>query len=102
MSKDRTAVAKVFGGDNGVAARLSTDLTNFLKSDGAIDARTDSLNATLKKVQDDSVALDARMLVLQQRYTKQYTALDSLLTQLQSTSSYLTSQLASLPGGSSK
>jgi flagellar hook-associated protein 2 len=102
LNNDRTSVAKVFGGDNGVAARLSTDLTNFLKDGGAIDARTDSLNTTLKKVQDDNDALDARMLVLQQRYTKQYTALDSLLTQLQSTSSYLTSQLASLPGGSSK
>jgi flagellar hook-associated protein 2 len=102
LNNDRTSVAKVFGGDNGVAARLSTDLTSFLKDDGAIDARTDSLNATLKKVQDDNDALDARMVVLQKRYTTQYTALDSLLTQLQSTSNYLTSQLASLPGGSSK
>lgn len=102
LNNDRTSVAKVFGGDNGVAARLSNDLTNILKDGGAIDARTDSLNATLKKVQDDSDALDARMLVLQQRYTKQYTALDALLTQMQSTSNYLSSQLASLPGGSSK
>jgi flagellar hook-associated protein 2 len=85
-----------------VAARLSTDLTNFLKDGGAVDARSDSLNATLKKVQDDTDALDARMLVIQKRYTKQFTALDALLTQMQGTSDYLTSQLASLPGASSK
>jgi flagellar hook-associated protein 2 len=102
LNADRTSVSKVFGGDNGVASRLSTDLTNFLKDGGAIDARTDSLNATLKKVQDDTDALDARMLVIQRRYTKQFTALDGLLQQLQSTSNYLTSQLAALPGGSSK
>jgi flagellar hook-associated protein 2 len=102
LSADRSAVAKVFTGDNGVAARLSTDLTNFLKDDGAIDARSDSLNATLKKVQDDTDALDARMLVIQKRYTKQFTALDALLTRMQGTSDYLTSQLASLPGASSK
>jgi flagellar hook-associated protein 2 len=101
LNADRTSVSKVFGGDNGVASRLSTDLTNFLKDGGAIDARTDSLNATLKKVQDDTDALDARMLVIQRRYTKQFTALDGLLQQLQSTSNYLTSQLAALPGGSS-
>jgi len=102
LNADRTSVAKVFGGDNGVAARLSNDLTSMLKDGGAIDARTDSLNADLKKVQTDGDALDARMLVIQQRYTKQFTALDALLTQLQGTSNYLTSQLASLPGGSSK
>jgi len=102
LAADRTSVAKVFGGDTGVAARLATDLTNTLKDGGAIDARTDSLNADLKKVQDDNDALDARMAVLQARYTKQYTALDTLLSQMQGTSDYLTSQLASLPGGSSK
>jgi flagellar hook-associated protein 2 len=102
LDNDRTSVAKVFGGDSGVAARLSTDLTNVLKSGGAIDARTTSLNADLKKVQDDTDALDARMQVLTDRYTKQYTALDTLLSQMQSTSDYLSSQLASLPGGSSK
>ena len=102
LNADRTAVAKVFGGDNGVASRLSTDLTAMLKTGGAIDARTTSLNSDLKKVQADSDALDARMQVIQTRYTKQFTALDALLQQLQSTSNYLTSQLASLPGGSSK
>ncbi|MEJ0039121.1 MAG: flagellar filament capping protein FliD [Gammaproteobacteria bacterium] len=102
LTADRTSVAKVFGGDNGVAARLSTDLTSALKSGGAIDARTTSLNADLKKVQDDNDALDARMQVLSDRYTRQYTALDTLLTQMQGTSDFLTSQLASLPGGSSK
>jgi flagellar hook-associated protein 2 len=102
LDADRSSVAKVFGGDNGVAARLSDHLTTVLKDGGAIDARTDSINADLKKVQDDNDALDARMKVIQDRYTKQFTALDTLLTQLQSTSSYLTSQLASLPGGSSR
>ena len=102
LNADHTSLAKVFGGDNGVAARLSTDLTDFLKNGGAIDSRTNSLNSDLKKVQDDNDALDARMLVIQDRYTRQFTALDGLLQQLQTTSNFLTSQLASLPGGSTK
>ena len=102
LSADRQSVAKVFGGTTGVAARLSKDLSGFLQSGGAIAARTTSLNSDLKRVQTDTDALNARLQVIQARYTKQFTALDALLTQLQSTSNYLTSQLASLPGGSGR
>ena len=38
------------------------------------------------------------MVVFQARYLKQFNALDSLLTQMQSTSSYLTQQLSNIPG----
>jgi flagellar hook-associated protein 2 len=99
LTADHLSVAQVFGGDNGVASRLSTDLDAFLKSGGGIDTRTNALNATLKQVQTDTDALDAKMQVIQDRYTKQFTALDALLQQLQNTSNYLTSQLSSLPGG---
>lgn len=99
ISADSSSVAKVFGTPNtGVAARLSKDLTAMLKDGGAIDSRNDSLQADLKTIQADSDALDARMTVIQTRYTKQFTALDTLLTQLQSTSNYLTSQLSSISG----
>ena len=39
------------------------------------------------------------MAVLQARYLKQFNALDSLLTQMQSTSSYLTQQLVPSSSG---
>jgi len=97
LTADPNSVAKVFGGDTGVAGKLSTDLDKMLKDGSGIDVRSDQLNATLKSVQDDKDQLDARMQVIQDRYTKQFTALDTLLTQLQSTSNYLSSQLASLP-----
>ena len=97
LQADPNSVAKVFGGDTGVAGKLSKDLDNVLKDGAGIDVRTDQLNDTLKSVQDDKDQLDVRMKVIQDRYTKQFTALDTLLTQLQSTSNYLTSQLASLP-----
>jgi flagellar hook-associated protein 2 len=97
LTADPNSVAKVFGGDTGVAGKLSKDLDNVLKDGAGIDVRSTQLNDTLKSVQDDKDQLDARMQVIQDRYTKQFTALDTLLTQLQSTSNYLTSQLASLP-----
>ena len=42
-------------------------------------------------------AQNARMQVLQTQYTNQFTALNTLLSQLQATSSYLTQALAQLP-----
>jgi septal ring factor EnvC (AmiA/AmiB activator) len=42
-------------------------------------------------------AQNARMQLLQTQYTNQFTALNTLLSQLQATSSYLTQALAQLP-----
>lgn len=42
--------------------------------------------------------VNARMAIVQQQYLKQFTALDNLLSQLQTTSSFLTQQIDSLPG----
>lgn len=98
LTADPNSVAKVFGGTDGVAGKLSAHLDTMLKDGAAIDVRTDALNKTLEQVQDDKDALDVRMKTVQDRYTKQFTALDTLLTQLQSTSNYLATQLASISG----
>jgi flagellar hook-associated protein 2 len=98
LAADRQSVQKVFGSENGVSKRLSDHLESMLKDGSALDSRNDALNAELKRIDDDTTALDARMALISKRYTKQFTALDGLLTQLQSTSNYLSSQLANLPG----
>jgi len=56
------------------------------------------LNERLADISDQREALDVRMNAIESRYLKQFTALDTLISQLQSTSSFLTSQLANLPG----
>jgi flagellar hook-associated protein 2 len=100
LDTDSKSVEKVFGGDKGVAARLSTHIEAMLKDGSALDTRTDSLQSDLTRVEKDTEALDARMVVVEARYRKQFTALDMLLTQLQTTSNYLSTQLASI--GSNK
>jgi flagellar hook-associated protein 2 len=67
-----------------------------LSSAGEIATRNAGLARRQDELADRREALDARMLVIQQRYLKQFTALDSLLAQLQSTSTYLTQQLDGL------
>ncbi len=65
----------------------------------ALDSRNDALNAELKRIDDDTTALDARMDAhLQSAIRSSSPRSTALLTQLQSTSNYLSSQLANLPG----
>ncbi len=91
------AVKHLFSDEDGVAQRMDKIVSPHLSFDGSIAQRNKSLDDRTKKLEDDQSALDARMLVIEQRYSKQFTALDSLLAQLQSTSAYLGQQLANLP-----
>ena len=81
----------------GVAARLYAQVDARLTSGSDLDSR----NTTLKRQMDDigreKEALALRMEQIEARYRKQFTALDSLLSQLQTTSSYLSQQLANIP-----
>ena len=65
---------------------------------GLLDARTKALNDRLKGLQTDRDRLDVRIARIEDNYRRQFTALDGLVAQLQSTSSFLTQELARLPG----
>ena len=54
----------------------------------------------MEDITDQRVALDERMIAVEQRLREQFTALDSLVGQLNNTSAFLGQQLASLPGAS--
>jgi flagellar hook-associated protein 2 len=65
---------------------------------GLLDARTKALNDRLKGLLSDRDRLDVRIARIEDNYRRQFTALDGLVSQLQSTSSFLTQELARLPG----
>jgi flagellar hook-associated protein 2 len=71
-----------------------TDL--LLDTDGVIDAKDDSLNGQLDNVQTQIERQELHMDSYEKLLIAQFTALDQTLAILQSTSSYLTSQLATL------
>ena len=86
----------MFGSTNGIAATLSAQIDSRLESDGAIEIRSQNLvkqKLALDKKQSD---IDVRMEAVLKRYIKQFTSLDTLLSQLQTTSSYLTQQFDAL------
>lgn len=82
---------------SGIAAQLDKLLESYLESDGTIDSRTTSLNDRLSDINDEREALSLRSERIEARYLKQFIALDTLLSQLQTTSQFLTQQLANLP-----
>jgi flagellar hook-associated protein 2 len=90
-------VAKIFGSENGVAARLFKQMDARLSSSSDVETRTKRLNDDIKSIAKDKEALALRMEQVQARYKRQFAALDSLLSQMQNTSSYLAQQLANLP-----
>jgi flagellar hook-associated protein 2 len=93
------AVGQLFSADKvGVAVKLGDLLDQYLGASGLFDRRAESLNASIKDIGDQRTTLTDRLTALQARYTKQFNALDSLLSKLQGTSNYLTQQLGNLPG----
>jgi flagellar hook-associated protein 2 len=88
------AVAAVFAGENGLAARLEAQLARVLAADGDIALRDKGISTRRKDLESRQEALELRMVSIQTRYLKQFSALDTLLARMQTTASYLTQQLA--------
>jgi flagellar hook-associated protein 2 len=96
LADGATALQSLFGGDDGLAGKLNSALDKWVGNDGILETRTDNLNKQLDDLSDRQDELDARMDALTTRYTRQFSTLDTLLTKLNSTSSYLTQQFDAL------
>lgn len=81
----------------GYASLLNNQVTDFLSSKGAISSATNSLNTTIKQIQQQESDWQDQMTQMQNRYLAQFTALDATMAKLQNTSDYLKQVL----GGSS-
>ncbi len=81
----------------GVADQLNTLIDSFIQSSGVISSRTGSLQDALDTIAEQRTALDRRMQTVEARFRSRFTALDTLMSQLQNTSNFLTQQLANLP-----
>lgn len=82
----------------GYAAKLSQWATSALNTDSFLTARTEGINKTIADIGKRRTELEARLVTIEKRYRAQFTALDAMLSNMNSTSNFLTSQLANLPG----
>ncbi|HKR75088.1 MAG TPA: flagellar filament capping protein FliD [Rhodanobacter sp.] len=96
LQSDPAAVQDLFAGTNGYATRLNSMLDGFTSSNGILATRTASIQNQLSNLSQESAALTARMNVYATQLRQQYTALDTLMSSLNNTSSYLTSSLQAM------
>lgn len=95
MTTSFSDVTNLFSGATGFATRLDAWATSVVQTGGLIDARTTSLNTSIKEYNDRISKLEARMTVLKKQYTTTYTNLNTMLSNMNSTSAYLTQQFSS-------
>ncbi len=97
LASDPDSVRRLFGTGGTIASRLGSQLDGALDAaTGTLTQRTGSLNRRIGDLSDQMDALDRRMEAVRSRYMAQFTAMDTLVAQMQSTSSYLTQQLSAL------
>jgi flagellar hook-associated protein 2 len=95
------AVQQFFVGNgttDGFAASVDALTSFYTDSDGIIQNRIDSRTSQLDRLDDDRLAFGRRMESLEARLFAQYNAMDLLVSQLNSTSSYIMAQLDNMPG----
>ena len=80
----------------GVAERTVDLVSSFVGADGAIESRTESLNRDLEQIQQNQARLEERIAAYRERLVSQFTAADSLISQLNNTRDYVSQQLAAL------
>ena len=81
----------------GLADELSMRIDEFLRSDGAIATREESLNNSLSKLDDDEKMLDRRIERYQQRLIQQYINMERIISGLNSSGDFLDNLIDTLP-----
>lgn len=79
----------------GYAAQLDRAITSLLKDDGLLAARTQGMQSSITRLDKQTEAINVRLTAIEARYRAQFTKLDTLLSSMSTTSSFLTQQIAS-------
>ena len=91
-------VGRLFASEGGFATSLTTLVEAFLDTDGQIETRLEGLNTDVEDISEQREDLARRLEAVEARLFVQFNALDTLVAELNNTSSFLGQQLGSLPG----
>lgn len=92
-------INELFAGDGtvtGFAKTLESKIKGMLDSEGILGARTDGINRSIKALENRKEAMEFRLTRIEARYSAQFTSLDGMMASMNTTSSYLSQQLAGL------
>lgn len=97
INTDFAAVTNTLNAFGTTFSDLGDQATRY---NGLLTNRTEGLSATISRMEDQRIKIESRLEQTEKRLRAQFTSLDVLLGQLNTTSSFLTQQLASLnPSG---
>lgn len=80
----------------GYASLLDSWATSALSTKGMLSNRTDGINSSIKDIGKRRTEMETRLMAVEKRYRAQFVALDTMLSSMNQTSTYLTQQLAKL------
>ncbi|MBB3321112.1 flagellar filament capping protein FliD [Atlantibacter sp. RC6] len=89
------------GKETGITTKMASTIKEYLADDGIIDSAQDSINATLKKLTKQYLATSESIDATVARYKAQFTQLDTMMSKLNSTSTYLSQQFTAMSNSSS-
>ncbi|MEM5384681.1 flagellar filament capping protein FliD [Paraburkholderia phymatum] len=90
LTSNSSAVSSLFNSTNGMGVTLNNLVTTYTQTSGIIDQRTNALNADLQNLSDQQTNLTNYQTTLTKQYNAQFTALNTLMAQMQSNTQYLT------------
>lgn len=96
MTTNFNDVANLFNSATGYATKFDSLATTALAAGGTFATRTSGINQSIKSIGDQISSLETRMVGIEKRYRTQYSQLNVMLSQMGSTSAYLTQQLSRL------
>lgn len=91
-----TGARGTVGFTQGYAYQLNNLAAGFLGASGLIAGRTSGIGETIKDINKQKDVFAERLLDVEKRYRAQYTALDTVISSMSATSSFLTQQFAAL------
>lgn len=94
--KGATDIAKMFTGDSGLVSRMNKATESYVGTTGSLATRVTDLNTKLTDLTTQQAELDRRMEALQTSLTAKYTAMDTMIAQLNASSSSIMTTLNSL------
>lgn len=98
IAADATGVANLV---SKVGTAYNQSIERVIGLSGSIKISTDSMNNMIRDLDKRQEAIELRLTTIETRYRRQFSALDTLMSNMGQTSSYLAQQLANLPKVSS-
>ncbi|MFQ2019096.1 flagellar filament capping protein FliD [Aeromonas veronii] len=89
VDKNFDQVAGLFGGENGLAAKLTNGLKEYTKTGGLLAQRTDTLNADLRSLSQKQATTNEQLVKYEAALRAQYGSLDALLVKMNSSAAAL-------------